>query len=124
MCMRYQTDNKYRKFVQGYGFLSFAKKFENKYGKKLIDTKKSSNSKYGKRINDTTKKKRGINFGKIAGKKMVEKSTEATGDLIGNKIADKITSLGSKNDKKESEINDQSEEIIISEEKRQKLLMI
>ena len=58
MCMRYQTDNKYRKFVQGYGFLSFAKKFENKYGKKLIDTKKSSNSKYGKRINDTTKKKK------------------------------------------------------------------
>ena len=55
---------------------------------------------------------------------MVEKSTEATGDLIGNKIADKITSLGSKNDKKESEINDQSEEIIIPEEKRQKLLMI
>ena len=29
MCMRCQTDNKYRKFVQGYGFLSFAKKFEN-----------------------------------------------------------------------------------------------
>ena len=30
--MRYQTDNKYRRYVQGYSFLSFARKFGNKYG--------------------------------------------------------------------------------------------
>ena len=35
--MRYSTEPKYRKYVKGYGFLSFAKKFGNKYGKKLID---------------------------------------------------------------------------------------
>ena len=36
--MRYSTKPKFRKYVKGYGFLSFARKFNNKYGKKLIDT--------------------------------------------------------------------------------------
>ena len=36
-------------------------------------------------------KKEGINFGKVAGKKILTRSAEATGYLIGNKTADKIT---------------------------------
>ena len=36
--MRYQTESKYRKHVPGYGFLSFAQKFEDEYGKKLMNT--------------------------------------------------------------------------------------
>ena len=32
--MRYSLEPKYRKHVQGYGFLSFARKFRDKYGKK------------------------------------------------------------------------------------------
>ena len=36
--MRYSTDPKYRKYVKGYGFLSFVKKFGDKYGKKLMNT--------------------------------------------------------------------------------------
>ena len=36
--MRYSTDPKYRKYVKGYGFLSFANKFGDKYGKKLMNT--------------------------------------------------------------------------------------
>ena len=36
--MRYSTEPKNRKYVKGHGFLSFARKFGNKYGKKLIDT--------------------------------------------------------------------------------------
>ena len=36
--MGYPTEPKFRKYVKGYGFLSFAKKFGDKYGKKLIDT--------------------------------------------------------------------------------------
>ena len=32
--MRYLVKPKFRKYVKGYGFLSFAKKFGNKYGKK------------------------------------------------------------------------------------------
>ena len=40
MKMRYSIFNplKYRKYVKGYGFLSFARKFGHKYGKKLMDT--------------------------------------------------------------------------------------
>ena len=33
MKMRYSTESKYRKYVGGYGFLSFIRKFGNKYVK-------------------------------------------------------------------------------------------
>ena len=33
--MRYSIEPKYRKYVQGYGFLSFARIFGDKYGKKI-----------------------------------------------------------------------------------------
>ena len=75
-------------------------------------------SKYGKKIIDTTKKQ-GSEFARTAGKRIVQKSAEATGDLIGNKIADKITSLGKlKNKEKETS----EEEIIITPEKRQQTI--
>ena len=32
--MRYSTEPKYKKYVEGYGFLSFARKSGDKYGKK------------------------------------------------------------------------------------------
>ena len=49
-------------------------------------------------------------------KRVVQKTAEATGDLIGNKMADKITSIGKpKAKEKEKEI----EEIYIPIEKRQ-----
>ena len=35
----------------------------------------------------------GKDFAKIAGKKVLTKSAEATDDLIGNKIADRITEI-------------------------------
>ena len=92
--MRYSIEPTYRRYVQGYVFLSFARRFGDKYGKKLMDTAtKVGASKYSKSIVDTTKKQ-GSELAKTAGKRIVPKSAEATGDLIGNKIADKITSLG------------------------------
>ena len=36
--MRYSTEAKFRKYVKGYGFLPSARKFGDKYGKKLMDT--------------------------------------------------------------------------------------
>ena len=36
--MRYSTEPKHRKYVKGYGLLSFARKFGNKCGKKSMDT--------------------------------------------------------------------------------------
>ena len=48
---------------------------------------------YGKKLLDTATKT-GIDSAKTASKGVVQKTAEATGDLIGNKIADKITSIG------------------------------
>ena len=36
--MRYSTEPRFRKYVKGYGFLSFARKSGDKYGKKLMNT--------------------------------------------------------------------------------------
>ena len=83
--------------------MSFARKFGDKYGKKLMDT--------------ATKTE--IDAAKTASKRVVQKTAEATGDLIGNKIADKITSLGkTKNKEKE----DERQEINIPPEKRQQII--
>ena len=89
MKMRYSTEPKFRKYLKGYSFLSFARKFGDKNGKKLMDTAKT------------------------ASKRVVQKTAEASGDLIGNKIADKITSLGKKKKR---------QEIYISPEKRQQII--
>ena len=67
--MRYSTEPKYRKYIEGYGLLSFARKFGDKYGKKLM--------------NIATKI--GTDATKTASKRVVPKTVEATGDLIGNK---------------------------------------
>ena len=41
-----------------------------------------------------TAAKTGMDAAKLAFRKVVQKTAEATGDLIGNKIADKITLTG------------------------------
>ena len=79
--MRYSTEPKFRKYVKGNSFLSFARKCGDKYGKKING--------YCKK-----KKKTGIDAAKSFSKRVAQKTAEATGDLIGNKIADKITLLG------------------------------
>ena len=79
--------------------MSFARKFGDKYGKKLINTAT----------------KIGMDAAKTASKRIVQKTAEATGDLFGNKITDKITSMG-----KPKEKTNKTEEFYISSEKRQK----
>ena len=110
--MTYRTDNKIRKYVKGYGFISFAKNLGPKHGKKIIDKGISaSQSKYGKIF-----KKQGSEFGRIAVKKIIKKYAEATGDLIGSKITGKITS-GKKDEKPQ-----EPQEIITPPDKRQQIL--
>ena len=36
--MRYSAEPRFSKYIKGYGFLLFARKFDDKYGKKLMDT--------------------------------------------------------------------------------------
>ena len=51
-----------------------------------------------------TAAKIGIDAAKIASIRVVQKTAEATEDLIGNKIADKITSVGKTKSKEKEEI--------------------
>ena len=65
------------------------------------------------------------NFVKVAGKKIIHKTAEATGDLVGNEIADKITSIGkprSKKEKDETNIMEETQEIYIPPEKRRQII--
>ena len=56
---------------------------------------------------------------KTASKKVVQKTAEAIGDLVGNKIADQITSIGKP---KEKDKTKEIEEIYIPPEKRQQII--
>ena len=82
--MRYSIESKGRIYVKRYGFLSFAKnmgtQLSSKYGQKLLESAKKS----------TTDAK------KTASKRAIWKTAEATGNLISNNIADKITSVSKK----------------------------
>ena len=90
-----------------------------------IKTGTSFNSKYGKKLTDTAIKT-GKDFATIAGKKIVHKSAEATGDLIGNKIADKMTSATKKSHTEEIQSNEVNNEVpkerYISSKERQKII--
>ena len=59
--MTYSKDNKIRKYVQGYGFVSFAKNFGSKYGKKFLNKGISAS----KRIKDTASKLNQSKYGNI-----------------------------------------------------------
>ena len=100
--MRYSIEPRDRKYVKGYGFLSFAKNmgksWSNKYGQKLLDTAKKSTT-------DAIK---------TASKRAIQKTAEATGDLIGNKIADKITTVS----KKPSNNNDNNKDLELTTHKK------
>ena len=91
--IRYSLEPSYRRYVQGQGFMSFAKNIGNKYGRKIfdksIDAGKKMSNKYGRKILDKSMDAGKDLPAKIAGKKVLTKSAEATGDLIGNKIADR-----------------------------------
>ena len=96
--MRYSFEPRDRIYLKGYGFFSFAKNIGNKYGEKLFDTAKKSTT----------------DVIKTASKRAIQKTAEATGDLIGNKIADKITSVS----KKKSNNNNNNDVELATHKKR------
>ena len=67
-----------------------------------------------------TATKNGMDAAKIPCKRVVQKTAEATGDLIVNKIADKITSIGKSKEKPKTK--EKPEEIYIPPEKRQQFI--
>ena len=78
--MRYSIEPRDRIYVKGYGFLSFAKNMGKSLSNKLLDSAKKSTT-------DAIK---------TASKRAIQKTAEATGYLIGNKITDNITSVSKK----------------------------
>ena len=81
-------------------FCHLQKKFGNKYGKKLMDT--------------ATKTR--IDVAKTTSKRV--EAAEATGDLIGNKIADKITSICKPKEKEKTKETKEIEENYIPPENK------
>ena len=79
--MIYSIEPRDSKYIRGYGFLSFMKNIDknlsNKHDQKLLDSAKKSTT-------DALK---------TGSKRAIKKPAGATGDLIGNKVADKITSF-------------------------------
>ena len=69
-----------------------------------------------------TTRKTGIDAGKTASKRIVEKTTEATGYLIENKIADKITLVGKTKSKEKKDEKNKKREIYMPSEKRQQII--
>ena len=84
--------------VKGYGFLSFArtmaKSLSNKYGQNLLDSAKKSTTEVIK----------------TASKRAIQKTVEAADDLIGNKIAGKITSVSKNKSTKKLHNKEETEE--------------
>ena len=106
--MRYSLETRKRKYLEGYEFLLFARKSENKYDKKIMET--------------TTKT--GIEAENTASKRVVQTTRKTTGNLIGNKINDKITSVGnSKNIRKKMKQMKQNK-FIYHQRKDSQLLML
>ena len=85
----------YKLYVKGYRFLSFAKNT----GKSLSDQK----------LLDSAKKSTTDEI-KTASKRAIQKTRETTGDLIANKIADKITSVSKKKPTKEFHNDNETKE--------------
>ena len=105
--MRYSIEARDRIYVKGYGFFSFAKNIDknlrNKYSQKLIDSAKKSTT-------DAIKTDL---------KRAIQKTAEANGDLIGNKIAD----LHSKEIHSTEEANNEiPKERYTSPQKRQQII--
>ena len=118
--MRYSIEPRERRYVKGYGFLSFARNI----GTHATKFAKTLNNKYGQKLADSAKKS-ATDALKIAGKRTIQKTAEASGDLVGNFIADKVTSI-SKKPTSEPHSNVVSSEIpkarYISPHKRQKII--
>ena len=108
-------------FVKGYWFLSFAKNMCKNIGKNIST---NLSSKYSQKRIDHAKQSATDVF-ETASKRVIQKTTEATDNLIRNKIADKITRVSKTFPKNNLEANEEDilREKYILPELRQKLLM-
>ena len=124
--MRYSLQPRYQIFVKSYGFLYFAKNIGDSIGKNVS---KNLSGKYSpgmlamcQKLLDHAKQSATVAF-KTASKRVIQKATEATDDLIGNKVANKIIKA-SKNSETVTTEHDKEipKERYISPEERQEII--
>ena len=119
--MRYSVEPRERRHVKGYGFLSFARNI----GTHATKVAKNMSNKYSQKLVDTARKS-ATDAIKTASKRAIQKTAEATGDLVRNKIADKITSESKKLHNEEIQLNEVNNEIpkerYISPKERQQII--
>ena len=114
---RYSVQSKDRIFVKGYGFLTMGGNIINYISKNL-------SCKYSQNLIDYAKQS-ATDALKTASKRAIQKTAEATGYLIRNKIADRITKVSKMLPKDNSETNGEGEilrERYIFPEQRQKII--
>ena len=113
--MRYSIDTRERRHIKGYGFLSFARNI----GTHAAKVAKNMSNKYSQKLVDTAKKST-TDAIKTTSKRAILKIAEATGDLVGKKIADKINSSSKKS---QNEVNNEiPKERYISPKERQQII--
>ena len=107
--MRYSIEPRDGIYVKKYGFWFFdknmGKSLNNKYGQKPFDSAKKSTTDPIKTVS----------------KRAIQKTAEATGDFIGNKIADKVRSVSKKpnnNDNNNNSNNNNNEDLEITAHKK------
>ena len=86
---RYSVQPKNQIFAKGYGFLSFAKNMGKNVG---MNISKILSCRYRQKLLLNAKKS-ATNALKTSSKKVFQKLAEAAADLIGNKIAKRITKV-------------------------------
>ena len=96
--MRYSIESRDRIYLKGYRFLSFAKNMGT-YATKVA---KNLSNKYVQKLLDSAKRST-TDAIKTASRRAIQKTAEAIDDLIGNKIADKATSVWKKSSSKHSD---------------------
>ena len=118
MKTHYSIEPKERRYVKGSGSLSFARNIRTHATK----VAKNMSNKYSQNLVDTAKRKSATDAIKTASKRAIQKTAEATG----NKIADKITSASKKphnEDKQSNEVNNEiPNERYIASKERQKII--
>ena len=122
--MRYSAQPMDQIFVKGYGFLSFVRNMGKNIGKNIS---KNLSGKFSWKLLDHAKKYATDPL-KTYSKRFIQKTAEATGDLICNKIANRVTKVSRSSPQNNSETitNEHDKEITkeryISPEERQKII--
>ena len=103
--MRSSIEPRDRIYVEGFGFLSFAKNI----GTPATKVAKNMSNKYSQKLFGHAKQSAADAF-KTASKRVTQKTAATTVDLTGNKIADKTTNISKSPENVSKELHSKTDE--------------